>query len=98
MSSLTCIVYAKLNLQIKVSLNKKTVYINIFTNFVLISFFHSVLNYIPILGCKHMFFTCFKKICIAAVLLKLKFLKNLKWRPRWWTCCENTVAIAIGLN
>ena len=34
----------------------------------------------------------------AAVLQKIKFLKNPRWRPRWRTCCETTVAIATVLN
>ena len=25
----------------------------------------------------------------AAVLRKITFLKNSRWRPRWRTCCEN---------
>ena len=34
----------------------------------------------------------------AAVLRKIKFLKNLRWRPIWRTCCVTTVAIATVLN
>ena len=34
----------------------------------------------------------------AAVLLKIQFLKYARWWPRWWTCCEKTVAIATVLN
>ena len=39
-----------------------------------------------------MFSTSFKKC--AAVLLKIKFLKN----PRWWTCWETTIAMATVLD
>ena len=37
-------------------------------------------------------------IKFTAVLRKINFLKNPRWRPRWRTCCEMTVAIAAVLN
>ena len=43
---------------------------------------------------------CFLLISVkfAAVLRKIKFLKNPRWRPIWRTCYETTVAIATVLN
>ena len=34
----------------------------------------------------------------VAVLRKIKFLKNPRWRPRWPTCFETNVAMATVLN
>ena len=44
--------------------------------------------------------TCFLLIPVkfAAILRKLKFLKNPRGRPKWRTCCEMTAAIATVLN
>ena len=43
--------------------------------------------------------TCFLLISrkLAAVLLKIKVLKNPRWRPRWWTCCKTAIAIVNAL-
>ena len=43
---------------------------------------------------------CFLLISVkfAVFLRKINFLKNPRWRPRWRTCCETTVAIATVLN
>ena len=44
--------------------------------------------------------TCFLLISVkfVAVLRKIQFLKNPRWRPIWRTCCETTVAIAAVLT
>ena len=34
----------------------------------------------------------------VAILRKIKFSKNPRWRPIWRTCCEMIVAIAAVLN
>ena len=34
----------------------------------------------------------------AAILRKVKFLKNPRWRPKWQTCCEMTLPIVTVLN
>ena len=44
--------------------------------------------------------TCFLLIPVkfVAVLRKIKFLKNPRWRPKWQACCENGVAMATVFN
>ena len=34
----------------------------------------------------------------AAGFAEIKLLENPRWRPRYQTCCETAVAIAIVLN
>ena len=44
-----------------------------------------------------MFSTIISVKC-AAILRKIKILKNPRRRPIWRTCCEATAAIATVLN
>ena len=68
---------------------------NFLTKFVLISSF--ILKLIFLFEAED---TCFLLISVkfAAVLRKIKCLKNPRWWPRWRTWCEMTVATATVLN
>ena len=86
------IIYAQLIMQIKVR-NRK---LNFLGKFVVTSSFR-LFSIIFLFEAGN---TCFLPISVkfAAILGKIKFLKNPRWRPKWRTCCETTVAIATVLN